>query len=85
MDCPITVAERTKMWDLLQDRLPIQICAQLFNEEESVIYGNFFNANLVNRFNYIRNQTDTNFLDILLLTAAQGIMLIFKTVGQTNL
>lgn len=61
------VAERAKMWDLLQDRLPIHICAELFNEEESVTYSNFFNANLVNRFNYLRNQTDTNFSFILLL------------------
>ena len=78
------VAERAKMWDLLQDRLPIQICAELFNEEENVTYSNFFNANLVNRFNYIRNRTETNFSDILLLTVAQGIMLIFKKVDETN-
>ena len=44
MDCPKTTAERNKLWDLLQDRLPVTVSAQLFNNDEGLIYTNMFSA-----------------------------------------
>ena len=31
MECPTVFQERERMWDLLPDRLPVQVCAQLLN------------------------------------------------------
>ena len=38
MECPIVIQERERMWDLLHDRLPVQVCAQLLNGDEETIY-----------------------------------------------
>ena len=32
MDCAAVTKERAKLWDLLQNKLPLQICARLFNQ-----------------------------------------------------
>ena len=46
-ECPIVIQEREGMWDLLHDRLPVQVCAQLLNSDEEKIYCNLFSADLV--------------------------------------
>ena len=34
MECPTVFEERERMCDLLQDRLPVQVCAQLLNAND---------------------------------------------------
>ena len=83
MDCPATVVERTKLWDLLQDRLPTDICARLFNSEDEVIYCNFFSSEITNTSNR-QNKNATNkeeIKDTFLLTLSQGILKILNKVA----
>ncbi len=44
MDCAAVTEERAKLWDLLQDKLPLQICARLFNQADYDIYRDFFSG-----------------------------------------
>ena len=81
MDCPVTVVERTKLWDLLQDRLPTDICAQLFNSEDEVIY--CFSSEITNTLNR-QNRKATNkeeIKDTFLLILSQGILKILNKVA----
>ena len=83
MDCPVTVVERTKLWDLLQDQLPTDICAQLFNSEDEVIYCNFFSSEITNTLNR-QNKNANNkeeIKDTFLLTVSQGILKILNKVA----
>ena len=87
MDCPATVVERTKLWDLLQDRLPTDICAQLFNSEDEVIY--CFSSEITNTLNR-QNRKATNkeeIKDTFLLTLSQGqgiLKILNKIACLTN-
>ncbi len=79
MECPIVIQEREHMWDLLHDRLPVQVCAQLLNGHEETIYCNLFSADLV-----ANEQYDEHIVDNFLITVAQGLMKIFKKVAETS-
>ena len=48
MDCVGTVAERNELWDVLFDRLPTNVCAQLFGGDDKTIYCNFFSGKIGN-------------------------------------
>lgn len=77
IECPIVSEEREHMWDLLQDRLPVQICAQLLNGDDESIYCNLFRADLL-----VNEHYDEHTIDNFLITVAQGLMQIFKKVGE---
>ena len=47
IECPIVSQEREYMWDLLHDRLPVQVCAQLLNGDDESIFCNLFNADIL--------------------------------------
>ena len=87
MDCPITTAERNKLWDLLQDRLPVTVCAQLFNNDEGSIYTNLFSGNIINNLNCMRqsNVSTQEMKDTFLLTVAQGFLIILDKVANLGL
>ena len=65
------------MWDLLQDRLPAQVCAQLLNGDDESIYCNLFTADLL-----VNEQYDEHTIDNFLITVAQGLLKIFKKVTE---
>ena len=86
MDCPVTVVERTKLWDLLQDRLPTDICApQLFNSEDEVIYCNFFSSEITNTLNRqnknANNKEEIKDTFLLTLSQGQGILKILNKIA----
>ena len=78
MDCAAVTEERAKLWDLLQDKLPLQICARLFNQADYDIYRDFFSG-LVIDGGQITNYEF--YLDTFLITVAQGILKIFNKVA----
>ena len=77
MHCAATMAEREKLWDLLQYRLPTSICGQLFNADDKTIYHNFFSGKFMNRC----DQKSTDITDTLLLTVSQSLLQIFNKVA----
>ncbi len=79
MECPIVIQERERMWDLLHDRLPVQVCAQLLNGDEESIYFNLFSADLV-----ANEQYDEHIVDNFLITVAQGLMNIFLKTSRNQ-
>lgn len=77
MECPIVSQERERMWDFLQDRFPVQICAQLLNSDDESIYCNLFTADLL-----VEEQCDVHTIDNFLITVAQGLLKIFNKVVE---
>ena len=72
MECPTVSQERLRMWDLLQDKLPVQVCAQLLNGGDESIYCTLFTADLL-----VNEQYDEHTIDNFVIAVAQGLLKIF--------
>ena len=82
MDCVRMVDERNKLWDVLFDRLPTNVCAQLFGGDDKTIYCNFFlgkTGNTTGR-GLTKHESIVDITDTILLTVSRGILSIFNKV-----
>ena len=75
MDCQCTSDERNNLWETMHDKLPIVICARLFNQDDYSIYENIISGQLP----FLHDDQDSK--DKFAVIVAFGIMHICKKVA----